>query len=87
MDQISKIAGVRKSLRIFIPLLLIYATSYFQRTALPGTIVNTLQHDLSINAEQVGFIGAAFVYAYSIPQLAVGMLIDRFCGSRVVVFG
>jgi MFS family permease len=82
-----KIYSKREALRLFIPLLLIYAASYFQRTALPGTIYDTVSTDLHIGAEQVAYISSAFVYAYSLPQLAIGMLIDRFCGSRVVVFG
>ena len=87
MENDAKTSVLRNTLCLFIPLLLLYATSYFQRTALPGTIVGDLQRDLGVNAEQVGFISAAFIYAYSIPQLAAGMLIDRFCGARVVVFG
>ena len=87
MENREKTSGLRDALLLIVPLLLLYATSYFQRTALPGTIVGTLQRDLGIDAEQMGLISAAFIYAYSIPQLAVGVLIDRFCGSRVVVFG
>lgn len=82
-----KIYNRREALMLFVPLVLIYAASYFQRTALPGTIFNELQQDLHIDAVQIASISAAFVYAYSLPQLFVGILIDRFCGSRVVVAG
>ncbi|MBR2345249.1 MAG: MFS transporter [Lentisphaeria bacterium] len=87
MSVWQKIYNNRAALRLFIPLLLIYAASYFQRTALPGTIYDTLGEDLHINAEQIAYISAAFIYAYSLPQLFAGILIDRYCGSRVVVFG
>ncbi|MCI5779974.1 MAG: MFS transporter [Lentisphaeria bacterium] len=87
MNQSEEKPRRNDALRLFIPLLLIYAASYFQRTALPGTIFNELQRDMSLDAVRVASVGAAFVYAYSLPQLAAGMFIDRYCGSRVVVFG
>lgn len=72
---------------VFVPLVLLYAASYFQRTALPGTIYNTLSGELSLNAAQMANLSAAFVYPYAVFQLISGSLIDRFCGSRVVTFG
>ena len=72
---------------LFIPLLLIYACSYFQRTALPGTIYNTLVQELGFNAAQMATLGASFVYTYAVFQLISGALVDRFCGARVVVAG
>ena len=72
---------------LFIPLLLIYACSYFQRTALPGTIYNTLVQELGFNAAQMATLGASFVYTYAVFQLISGALVDRFCGARVVVIG
>ncbi len=38
---------------LFVPLLLLYASSYFQRTAVPGTIFSQLQADLGLNAFQI----------------------------------
>ena len=87
VEKSGTVSGRRQAFLLFVPLLLIYAASYFQRTALPGTIFNELQRELSIDAAQVAAIGSAFVYAYSLPQLVTGMFIDRFCGARVVVFG
>ena len=75
------------ALKLLIPLLLLYSTSYFQRTALPGTIFNDLQQDLGLSAVGIAAVGSAFIYAYSLPQLLAGMLIDRYCGSRVVLAG
>lgn len=87
MEKTENSCSRRQAFLLFIPLLMIYAASYFQRTALPGTIFDELQKELSIDAAQVAAIGSAFVYAYSLPQLVTGMFIDRFCGARVVVFG
>ena len=77
----------RKAFLVFIPLMMLYATSYFQRTALPGTIFNELQRDCAMNALQVANIGASFVYVYAVCQLFSGMFADKYCGSRVVALG
>lgn len=72
---------------LFVPLLLLYASSYFQRTAVPGTIFSQLQADLGLNAFQIAGIGASFVYIYALSQLVVGMLADKYGGARVVTAG
>lgn len=76
----------RGAMFLFTTLILIYAASYFQRTVMPGTFYNEFQL-LGWNAEQIAGIGAAYIYAYSIPQVFSGILIDRYCGSRVVAAG
>ena len=77
----------RRAFLLFVPLVLLYFTSYFQRTALPGTIFDTLAADLHLNAARVATIGASFVYTYAVFQLISGMLVDRYCGTRVVAVG
>ncbi|MBE6376542.1 MAG: MFS transporter [Lentisphaerae bacterium] len=77
----------RRGFWLFIPLLLLYATSYFQRTALPGTIYDTLVRELTLSAPQMANLSASFVYTYAIFQLVSGSLVDRFCGTRVVIGG
>jgi len=77
----------RQGLWIFVPLVLIYAASYFQRTALPGTIYDTLSGELQLDALQMANLASAFVYPYAVCQLVSGSLIDRFCGTRVVLCG
>ncbi|MBQ9088033.1 MAG: MFS transporter [Lentisphaeria bacterium] len=72
---------------LFVPLTLLYSTSYFQRTAIPGQIFNQLQNDLSMDAVHVTYIGAAFIYIYSLSQLFIGYLVDRFGARRVVTLG
>ena len=77
----------KRAFLLFIPLTLLYSTSYFQRTAIPGTIFNQLQHDLQMTALQVSYIGASFIYIYSLSQLFIGYLVDRFGARRVVMLG
>ena len=69
---------------LFIPMLLLYASSYFQRTAVPGTIFSQLQADLGLNAFQIAGIGASFVYIYALSQLVVGMLADKYGGALLL---
>ena len=77
----------KRSFGIFIPLVLLYATSYFQRTALPGTIYNTLVNELGLSAVQMANLGASFIYTYAICQLISGVMVDHFCGVRVTLTG
>lgn len=72
---------------LFVPLTLLYSTSYFQRTAVPGQIFTQLQNDLSMSAVQVTYIGAAFIYIYSLSQIYIGYLVDRFGAKKVVTLG
>ncbi len=87
MTALKKIFKNKDAFWIYVPLTMLYASSYFQRTALPGTIYNQLSAELSLNATQMGHLAASFVYPYAICQLVSGTLIDRFCGTRVVLAG
>ena len=82
-----KMAEKKAALLLFIPLLFLYGASYFQRTALPGTIFNELALDLNMNGVQVAAIGASFIYAYSLTQYFWGMMVDKYGGARVVQYG
>ncbi len=77
----------KRAFLLFVPLTLLYSTSYFQRTAIPGTIFNQLQQDLQLTALQVSYIGASFIYIYSLSQLFIGYLVDRFGARKVVMLG
>ena len=70
----------------FISLALVYSSSYFQRTAVPGQIFNELQSE-GLNGTEIGWISASFIYVYSLFQIFVGILVDKYCGSRVSVAG
>ena len=77
----------RRLFLAYIPLLLLYATSYFQRIGIPGTIYSELNSTYGFTATQIAGIGTAFVCVYSLFQLFVGMLADKFCGIRVITWG
>lgn len=69
---------------VFIPLMLFYASSYFQRTAIPGTTFSLFQNEYGFSAIQIAYLTASFVYVYAIFQLVVGMLADKYSGIRIV---
>ena len=76
----------KKSLWVFIPLLSLYVFSYFQRTAVPGQLFDKFSQE-GFSAEQIATISASFILVYSLSQLFVGMLADKFSGVRVVIVG
>jgi ACS family D-galactonate transporter-like MFS transporter len=51
--------------------------NYFDRVALP-VAVPQLQHDLSLNAAQIGILLSAFAWSYGALQIPIGMVLDRF---------
>jgi predicted MFS family arabinose efflux permease len=65
----------------------IYGLAYFQRTGVPGTVFDELQHDFGLNASAVTALGAVFIYVYAGMQLVVGMAADRYGGRRTLLFG
>ena len=71
----------------FVAMLVIYALAYFQRTGIPGTVFDELQHDFGLSASAVTALGAIFVYVYAGMQLVVGMTADRYGGRRALLFG
>ncbi len=77
----------KQALAVFVPMVLLYASSYFQRTAVPGTIFNELQSENGFSALQMAGVGASFIYVYALSQLIVGMLADKYGGMRVIAFG
>ena len=68
-------------------LLVLYCINYFQRTAVPGGIFSHLQRDLGLNATEIAFMGTSFTCIYSLTQVFVGIIIDRFGGMRTNVVG
>ena len=77
----------RRLFLAYVPLILLYAASYFQRIGIPGTIFDELSREFGFSAVQIAGIGTAFVCVYSLCQLFVGMLADKFCGIRVITWG
>lgn len=68
-------------------MLAVYFFSYFQRSAIPGTIFNEIQSDFRLTAVAVTAMGALFTYVYGGLQLVAGMAVDRFGGVRVMLVG
>lgn len=64
-----------------------YFFANFQRIVIPGAIFDTLQHELDVSAPYITAFGAIFMYIYACTQLINGVLVDRFGGYRVMLFG
>ena len=71
----------------FAAMLVIYGLAYFQRTGIPGTIFDELQHDFGLSASAVTALGAVFIYVYAGMQLVVGVAADHYGGRRTLLFG
>jgi MFS family permease len=65
----------------------VYFFSYFQRTAIPGTIFDEIQMDMRVSATAVAGLGSMFLAIYAGSQLFVGMAADRFGGRRTLLWG
>ena len=66
----------------FAAMLVIYGLAYFQRTGIPGTIFDELQHDFGLSASAVTALGSVFVYVYAGMQLVAGIAADRYGGRE-----
>ena len=71
----------------FVAMLLVYGFSYFHRTAIPGTIFNELQQELHLSASAIVALGSVFLWIYGSLQLVAGVAVDRFGGTRMLLFG
>ncbi len=71
----------------FAALVSVYFFSYFQRVAVPGTIFNELQSDLHLSAAAVVALGSMFTWIYGGMQIVVGLLTDRYGGTRTLLGG
>ena len=72
-------------------LLILVSIMYFfanlQKVVVPGSVFNELQGLFNCDAASITGLGAGFMYAYSINQLTVGILADRYSGARVIAVG
>ena len=66
---------------------IIYFFANLQKVVVPGSVFNELQMLFDCDAASVTGLGAGFMYAYSINQLTVGALADRYSGTRVIAVG
>lgn len=65
----------------------LYFFANIQRVAIPGSIFNVLQRELNVSALYITAFGSSFMYIYALCQLGIGLLVDRYGGSRVIAFG
>ncbi|MDD5704435.1 MAG: MFS transporter [Kiritimatiellae bacterium] len=68
-------------------MVLLYMLSFFQRTAIPGTVFNEIQSECRLTASAVAALGTIFVLVYGSMQIAVGFVVDRFGGGKSILFG
>lgn len=66
---------------------IMYFFANLQKVVVPGSVFNELQSLLNCDASAITGLGAGFMYAYSINQLSVGILADRYSGTRVIAVG
>ncbi len=66
---------------------ILYFMANFLRISIPGTIFETLQNNLSLTASETTAFGAYFMYAYAVSLLISGVLIDKFGGIKIILFG
>ena len=65
----------------------LYAASFFQRVAVPGTIFDQLQSEFALSVTGVVLLGSISLYVYGGLQLPAGLAIDRFGATRVIIVG
>lgn len=61
----------------------LYVFSMFHRVSV-AIITPDLVKELRLNPEQLGFLGAAFFYAFALTQIPLGLLLDRY-GPRLLI--
>lgn len=84
---IDSIRRRRADLLFIISVAAIYFFSYFQRVAIPGTIFDQLQKDMSLSSVVVASLGAIYLYVYGGLQIFCGMSIDRYGSLKAIIFG
>jgi len=65
----------------------IYFFSYFQRTAIPGTVFDQLQTEFGLPASGVAALGSLFTWIYGGMQIVVGIVVDGWGGRRSLLAG
>jgi MFS family permease len=65
----------------------LYFFANIQRVAIPGSVFNILQEELKVSASYITALGSSFMYIYALCQLIIGLLVDRYGGSRVIAVG
>ena len=66
--------------------MLMFFTS-MSKVLVPGAVFDQLQHELALDAAVLGGLNAWYMSAYALSQITIGMMADRWGGSRVLVLG
>ena len=74
--------NLQKFIFIFLPFACGYFLSYLYRST-NAVLAPYLSNDLSLNAEQLGFITSAYFLTFGLFQLPLGILLDKY-GARIV---
>lgn len=64
---------------------LFFFYQYVLRVA-PGVMIHEIRHDFSVNADQFATLGSFYLYAYSLLQIPLGLIVDRI-GVRRTILG
>lgn len=64
---------------------LFFFYQYILRVA-PGVMIHEIRHDFSVNADQFATLGSFYLYAYSLLQIPLGLIVDRI-GVRRTILG
>ncbi|MFQ5774292.1 MAG: MFS transporter [Kiloniellaceae bacterium] len=73
----------RRALWMLASMTLLGILSQFFRSS-NGVIAPNLMEDLSLNAEEIGVVSGSFFYIFTILQIPIGVLLDRYGGRFVI---
>ena len=62
-------------------LVIFYLYQYILRSS-PGVLIHEIRHDFLMNADEFAILGSLYYYGYSLMQVPLGVIIDRF-GIRI----
>ncbi|HUV60230.1 MAG TPA: MFS transporter [Desulfatiglandales bacterium] len=74
-----------KRIWMLLPLSLLFFLSQFYR-ATSAVIASELMQDLSLTAENLGFLSSVFFYAFALIQIPMGAAMDIFGAKRLILF-
>ncbi len=63
---------------------LFYFYQYILRVA-PGIMINEIRQDFALTADQFGTLGSFYLYAYSLLQIPLGIIVDRAGVRRTII--
>jgi len=81
----SKTISRKRAVILFLLMAGLYAVSFFQRVAVPGTIFNDLQKEFAVGAGAITVLSSIYLFIYAGQQFFLGILADKFGGIRLTV--